>query len=397
MRFLLRYLSTPQMWWLLVLVATHPSPHAGRRRGAGNPLARSAAVGVCIHGLIRTIASHAVATTFREHILTSLARQDFEVETHVHLAGGHCGCPRSHFKQIRGVPNLLNGKCPCERSLSTGDEISKRKAIATLYTPVSFSFQPDDWCASCVGLPDARNASFQPPYAYTGDPRSLPQFVTAAACFDAIEEREKVTKRQYTWIVRLRSDFVFYNDLRLEGLSRDHVYIPAAGMSEQLHVLCNNDQAFICPRSLCSPYFRHLELLKSEVAKVTHSAPVFLSALRRYIPGDHPPAVAEPMHPLHCRGGQTRLFHLAFSLARGNKTHGGLQCHSHKNLWLGPLRSTRHNHLRGNIGLKAQLQDFARALNLSTEVSETYVRACKELHNTWPTPFNMRFETAMRA
>ena len=384
-----------------------PAPGGARQQKARNPLARSAAVGVCINGLIRTIASHAVATTFREHIVTSLARQDFEVETHVHLVGGHCGCPPSHFySMLNGVPNLLNGKCPCERSLSRGDEISQRKAIATRYTPVSISFQPDNWCASCVGLPDGRNASFQPPYAHTGDPRSLPQFVTAAACFDAIEKREFVTKRQYTWIVRLRSDLVFYNDLRLEGLSRDHVYIPAAGMSEQLHVLCNNDQAFICPRSLCSPYFRHLELLKSEVANVTHSAPIFLSALRTYIPGDLPltasflPAsfiATEPGKPLHCRGGQTRLFHLAFSLARGNETHGGLQCHSHKNLWLGPLRSTRYNRVGENKGLKAQLQGFARALNLSTEVSETYVSACKELHNTWPTPFNMDLEIAMRA
>ena len=75
------------------------------------------------------------------------------------------------------------------------------------------------------------------------------------------------------------------------------------------------------------------------------------------------------MHPLHCPGGQTRLLYIAYSLARGNETHGVLQCYSHKNIWLGPGCSI------GTI-IWPQIdtskhEDFTRALKLSTEVSET--------------------------
>jgi len=70
---------------------------------------------------------------------------------------------------------------------------------------------------------------------------------------------------QYEWILRTRTDTVFFDDIGaiVAASEPDRVYVPRNGMSNDLSQRCQQDLIFWCPRHLCRPYFTVLELFDS--------------------------------------------------------------------------------------------------------------------------------------
>ena len=97
-----------------------------------------------------------------------------------------------------------------------------------------------------------------------GDLSVLAQWHAIGVCYDACEAHERRTGQQYSWILRLRTDFVPFADIPLlDTLGINHVFVPSNGMTGDPAYRCMNDQVFACPRHLCRPYFRLLELFAS--------------------------------------------------------------------------------------------------------------------------------------
>lgn len=74
----------------------------------------------------------------------------------------------------------------------------------------------------------------------------------------------------------MRTDLVYFAPIPLvtsattrAPLSESFVYVPAGGMTWVASFRCMNDQAFLCPRHLCRPYFRLLELWTSPLCNAT--------------------------------------------------------------------------------------------------------------------------------
>ena len=98
----------------------------------------------------------------------------------------------------------------------------------------------------------------------------LLQWVGFSTCFDAVESTERNLGRSYDWIYRMRSDLSLHSRVpHIQALSASFVYVPAAGMTSTPSYRCMNDHFFVCPRALCRPYFRLLELWSSRYCMPT--------------------------------------------------------------------------------------------------------------------------------
>lgn len=82
--------------------------------------------------------------------------------------------------------------------------------------------------------------------------------------FSQLELRQNF---RYAWMMRLRTDLVYYADV--PPLSATHALVSASGMTADPLYRCMNDQVLICPRHLCRPYFRLLELWSSPHCNAT--------------------------------------------------------------------------------------------------------------------------------
>jgi hypothetical protein len=105
----------------------------------------------------------------------------------------------------------------------------------------------------------------------TGAKYALVQFVGVRVAYWDVLKSEQQRGKQYGWIVRLRTDLVFFEPLTVHGLDSNLAHIPSGGMSSWTQAKWTNDHFFVCPRHLCKPYFTLLDLWFSDncVASVT--------------------------------------------------------------------------------------------------------------------------------
>lgn len=95
----------------------------------------------------------------------------------------------------------------------------------------------------------------------------LQQWSGIGACYDDVERAEAAARARYDWIVRLRTDLVFIRPLRLSALEPSAVFVPLGGINPRPAYRCLNDHMVACPRALCRPYFRLLEIFTSDLCR----------------------------------------------------------------------------------------------------------------------------------
>ena len=226
---------------------------------------------------------------------------------------------------------------------------------AKLYSPVAFRTIQSD--ASSFNFPHCEPK-----------PRGrwlpvLVAWVGIRRAYEDIEASERRRGRQYEWILRLRTDVVYFEDLAVEALDARFVHLPSGGMAASEDTRFTNDHLFICPRRLCRAYFYLTELWESPLcdasgrsvpgifANVTHDGTLTPNApaTRAYsVPPQYPAMpmglsnhivfaewyilarysangrCAVPLRQSTC--GLVHEFDLAYTIARGDDRSGHLDC-----------------------------------------------------------------------
>ena len=91
----------------------------------------------------------------------------------------------------------------------------------------------------------------------------LRQFAAIAACYHAVTRHELAPRqRRYDWLYRLRTDLVLFSDI-FEPPGGGNVLVASGGMTDNAGFRCMNDHVFACPRDLCGPHFRLLEIMRA--------------------------------------------------------------------------------------------------------------------------------------
>ncbi len=216
-----------------------------------------AAVAVCITGLQRTLLELPVRRSFQHYVRAPLVAQAWRVDPHI----------------VISVP----------QPDSSEDDVL-RQDLQMAYEPKSLTLLPASLSEEWVHKPSneqcavKRAARWQAAEDH-GFPSwyNLRQWFAIGVCYDAVESVEKSPGgRQYDWLVRLRSDMAFFETIPLawpRGLDTKFAYVLSHGMSSLPHYRCMNDHAFLCPRLLCRPFFKLLELWTSPFCRMQPSAP----------------------------------------------------------------------------------------------------------------------------
>jgi hypothetical protein len=221
---------------------------SGDGSGSGGSTGRCA---ICLTGLLRTLIELPTRTSYHVSVQAPLLTAGWVTDAHIVVSSPSQG---DHGRSTsRSDPEL-------------------RKRIEAAYSPRSVTLLPDGEATRWVTAPQNRACAIDGAARWrntgTGDAHHysvLLQYVAAAACYDQVEAAEKRDGAAYDWLVRLRSDLTLLAPCPLAaGLSEAHVYVPVNGMTGVPQYRCMNDHAFLCPRALCRPHFKLLELWQSE-------------------------------------------------------------------------------------------------------------------------------------
>lgn len=180
------------------------------------PLPLPASVAIAITGLLRSLLSQPVTSSFTSFVRSPLHLSGYEVDPFI----------------------VLSEQNPADKHL-----ISRLEA--SVYAPKALRLLP--------------HAIFKPPCSLaTVEDRSAPghplvQWLAIGACFELIAAAEAARGAQYDWVLRLRTDLVFFAAFPMPT-NAERVYLPSGGMSYRHWLRCCNDHMFLCPRRLCSPY-----------------------------------------------------------------------------------------------------------------------------------------------
>ena len=362
--------------------AAEPSTSLCRHRGCrgGSTVSNTtAAVAVCVIGEPRSLLSRAVSSSFRHRLVDPLLRSSFKVDVFFVLS-----ILTSHNLERARLRDAVNALYQA-RSVALWNDSASTMLIRHLSSK-------EDGCR------------IHPLWAALG---SFRQWISIRACYDDVEAAERQDGRPYKWLVRTRTDLAYLSDLDLSSLSEQHVHIPAAGMHDESR--CINDHIFVCPRLLCRPYFRLVDLWERSACMANGLAePIFarnvsgrwetaplagpysMPAVPAWASGEFPKKLGygpglqyiffarytdgrQPrMLSKDCGGGGLlREFAWAYALVRGNASRGFVWCESRWNLWLG--RSTAEQ--------EAQMR---AVVNSSAAQAERYRAICWKLDRTFP-------------
>jgi hypothetical protein len=216
------------------------------------PNGASSSVGVCITGLQRNLLEPPVVLAFDRHVRRPLAPASVDV----------------HLAIVVSQP--------------TEAHTTLRKSIAHAYTPMRLLLlsknATESWSRS-GGRRRSNSTSCRVNSKPTwpngeGDLSVLRQWVAIGACYRLIEASERALDRAYGWLLRLRTDLVYFADVPLPSqLSPSFAYVSSNGMTGDPMYRCMNDQVFVCPRRLCGAYFQLLELWSSPYCNGTTRSP----------------------------------------------------------------------------------------------------------------------------
>jgi hypothetical protein len=180
--------------------------------------------------------------------------------------------PVTQSYQRRLNPNLTAGV----HIVIAGDVTSGREALLrTTYNPRTYRTMVK------LGLDDELNLTCTQGNVTSTKPHhekaALLQWYGIREVYHDIEQYESTADATYDWIIRLRTDLVFFETLDrhfLGALSYQHVHFPAGGMSSEYEDRWTNDHYFLCPRHLCRAYFELAELWTSPFCDPEGKAPV---------------------------------------------------------------------------------------------------------------------------
>ena len=206
-------------------------------------------VAACITGVQRTLLELPVRSTYHSRVRVPLEGRGLAV--HTFLAVVH----------------------PHRRGAVNESQQQLREAIRDAYSPRSLTLVPAEASESWIRNAPNMRCALRSGSTWAnprGDVSVLLQWHAIGLCFGAAEELERRERMEYAWMLRLRTDLVYYADVPLpQGLSPAHAYVSSSGMTNDPLYRCMNDQILICPRRLCRPYFRLLELWSSPHCNAT--------------------------------------------------------------------------------------------------------------------------------
>ena len=204
----------------------------------------SSRVAVCVTGLQRSLLELPVVRTYNTHIVKPLTTAHHQVHTHLAIV-------------VR--PNI------------NGSHTRLCESASVAYSPQTIELIPlvesETWSANSCGV--RTNRTWANP---RGDMSVLAQWYAIGQCYGTVEAAEQSGGWRYAWMLRVRTDLVYYSDVPLPStLSPTHAYVSSSGMTNDPLYRCMNDQIMLCPRGLCRPYFKLLELWTSALVALAQS------------------------------------------------------------------------------------------------------------------------------
>ena len=240
----------------------------------GLQAAPPAGVAVAIVGILRALISEPVSSTYRTSVVEPLERAGLPVDTFIVVvsdASDSCGGVTSH-------PGC--GRDQMDNNVFTESEAELRAAVQRAYAPIEFRVIPErdcvqDFVPGCEAwnsesTNDTGTGAAGPRSVRDFNTRILQQWATNQAAYERILAAEETRGQRYAWILKTRTDVVFFQSLGsfiASSARRDRVYAPRNGMSPFLDQRCQTDLLFWCPRELCRPYFMLLEIFSSQFCR----------------------------------------------------------------------------------------------------------------------------------
>lgn len=148
-----------------------------------------------------------------------------------------------------------------------------QERVYAVYRPVSFRVVNES--LACAEKDDTQFKTRMPcqPQEWPGC-RMLIAWESMRDGYADVEASERKRGKPYAWILRLRTDIVFFDYLRIERLNPRFVHLPTSdAMNKAEYARFTNDHFFACPRDLCYPYFSLLDLWESPLCDPTGNAP----------------------------------------------------------------------------------------------------------------------------
>lgn len=255
-----------------------PAGQNGPHHLRASYFAEADGVAICLTGALRTLMTMPVRRTYRDHVATPLALRFRVVHTHAAIVLPY---PVVNAKELSQV-------------ISAAYEMKSLELLTSDETMAPF-FNPPKWQHCRVDVRSRWSNA-------RGDASVLAQWSAVGRCYNNVERAESDSKSRYAWLIRLRTDQAFFADVPLvasplvsdrQGMM-DTVFVPSHGMTGDPAYRCMNDQTFLCPRHLCRPYFRLLELFTSahcNASSATSSAStsIFATDVRTPHGADGPP------------------------------------------------------------------------------------------------------------
>jgi hypothetical protein len=223
-------------------------------------------VAVCVTGLQRSLLEPFVVGSYGEHIFEALSGSGWTVDSFLAVV-------------LRDIATVNAATTSARARLKAAIELAYPhvRSLRFCSLKASENIQPAPTCNRVQTRATRDNKR--------GELSVLRQWYAIGACYTDVERYERTSRdgRRYSWLVRTRTDLVYFTPIPLAAVAAaragsaavavhndQHVYVPSGGMTIDAAFRCMNDLAFLCPRHLCRPYFRLLELWQSPYCNATH-------------------------------------------------------------------------------------------------------------------------------